>query len=181
MSKLPERIIESLKKHKGVLKVEPIDDDFIEEIKNEDLSVKTSFGMPIDNQALHHCFSKDFALCIYADFSFEHCTESTMMMKDIKGNIIGHDVAENQISKYKDNEDLIWISDNFVIYTNVDMDKDMRFVMMPRKYYGFSYEDGVSEAMMFYPMPTTDGLIRNKYGDPKNSQLATIVMGINLR
>ncbi len=181
MSKLPEQVIDSLKKHKGVIKVEPIDQEFIEVIKDEDLSVDTSFGMPIDNQALFDCFSRDFSLCIYADYSFEHSNQSIMMMKDSKGNLIGHDIPENQIKDYQNKEDLIWISSNFVLYTNVEMDEEATFVMMPQKYLGFSYEDGVSEATVFYPMPTTDCLIRNKYGDPKDSQIATVIMGIDLR
>lgn len=181
MSKPPEHIIETLKKHKGVLKVESIDDDFIEEIKKEDMSVETSFGMPIDNQALLDCFSKDFALCIYADYSFEHPVHSTMMMKDSNGNVIGHDIADSEIKEYQSREDLIWISDNFVIYPNVSMDEDLRLVMMPQKYHGFSSEDGVSEATIFYPMPTTDCLIKNKYGDPRDSQIASAIMGISLR
>ena len=181
MSKHPEKIIETLMKHKGVLKVEPIDDDFIEVIKEEDLSVNTSFGMPIDNQALYNCFSRDFTLCLYADYTFEHSDCSIMMMKDSLGNVIGHDVAECHIKEYQDKEDLIWISDNFVIYTNVSMDNDIRLVMMPREYRGFSFDDGVSEASIFYPMPTTDSIIRNKYGDLKDSQVATVIMGIDFR
>ena len=180
MSKLPEKIIETLKKHKGVIKVESIDDDFIEEIKDEDLSVNTSFGMPIDNQALHNCFSRDYALCLYADYSFEHSNHSMMVMKDSLGNVIGHDVAECQMKEYQDKEDLIWISDNFVIYTNVSMDNDLRLVMTPQEYRGFSSDDGVLEATVFYPMPTTDCIIKKKYGNPNNSQIATVIMGIDL-
>ena len=181
MSKLPEQIIETVKKHKGVHKVESLDDDFIEEIKNEDLSVETSFGMPIDNQALLECFSRDFALCLYADYSFEHPVDSTMMMKDSKGNVVGHDIADGQMEEYQTREDLIWISDNFVMYTDVNMGEDLRLVMMPQKYLGFSYDDGVLEATLFYPMPTTDCLIKNRYGDPMDPQIATAIMGINLR
>ncbi len=181
MSKLPEHIIETLKKHKGVQKVEPLDNDIIDKIKEEDLSVGTSFGMAIDNQALYDCFSKDFVLCVYANYSFQHSVNSTMMMKDSNGNVVGHDISEVQIKEYQDKEDLVWLSDNFVLYPNVDMNEDLRLVMMPQEYRGFSYEDGVSEATIFYPMPSTDCMIRNKYGDLMDPQIATLIMGINLR
>ena len=181
MSKRPEQIIKTLKKHKGVLEVDLLDNDFIEAIKKEDLSVESSFGMPIDNQALYNCFSKEFALCIYANYSFEHPVSSVMIMKDSNNHVVGHDVSESQMETYQNREGMFWLSDNFVLYPDVDMNSNIRLVMMPQEYHGFSNEDGVSEATVFYPMPSTDCLIRNKYGYPMDSQIATVIMGIDLR
>lgn len=180
MKSSSERIAATLKKHKGVLKVEIPEEDFLLVLEDEDMDMDTSFGMPIDNRAIKDCLSRDLVLCVYADMSFEKPSCRTMMMTDSKGNIVGHDVAESQMEEYRSRTDIVWLSDDFVLYPNAGMTDDMTFVMLPQEYRGFSETDGVSEAVICYPATTTDCLIKQKYGDPMDSMVATLLMGISL-
>ncbi len=176
----PKEVAEILRRHNGVIRVEVPDRDFLSAVKEDDLCVDTSFGMPIENEAMKACFSCDFVLCVYVDTSFEQPENIIMMMQDSMGNVFGHSVPASQIENYLGREDVVWLSYDFVLYPNVDAGEDMSLVMLPQEYHGFSEGDGISEALVFYPAVTTDCIIKEKYGDPGDSGVATMLMGIRL-
>ncbi|MGE4577441.1 MAG: hypothetical protein AB7D42_02780, partial [Candidatus Methanomethylophilaceae archaeon] len=84
-----DEIIESLKRHRGVRKVALLEEDLVDIIKEEESQIVSVSGMPIVNEAMEVCLSKDIKLCIYCDYSFEHPDDSTMFMKDGEGRIVG--------------------------------------------------------------------------------------------
>lgn len=176
----PEGIAEILKRHDGVVRVEIPDRVFLCTLVEDDMCVDTSFGMMIENKAIKACLSCDFVLCVYANMSFEKSENTVMVMQDSKGNVFGHDIPRSQIKDYEGREDVIWLSDDFILYPNADVGEDTMLVMLPQKYERFTQDDGVSEALIFYPAVTTDSLIREKYGYPNDNDIATLLMGINL-
>jgi hypothetical protein len=175
-----DRVIEALGKHKGVKQVMLLDEDLAETIKDEESQVVSSFGMPIENKALEECLSKEVKLCIYCDYSFEHPDDSIIFMKDGEGKIVGQDVAESKRSQFEGKEGIIWLSDDFVLYPGVDMGPDIRMIMVSQRYHGFSEEDGVSDAVVFFPATSTDSIIKSRYGYPQDQQIATAIMGLSL-
>ncbi len=181
MSVTPDKVAEILRKHSGVVRVEIPDRNFLCTLEEDDLCVDTSFGMPIDNKAMDACLACDFVLCVFANTSFEQPSDKIMMMQDSSGLVLGHDVAPSQMDEYMAREDLIWLSEDFVIYPSTEMGDDIILVMLPQIYNGFSEEDGVSEAVIFYPATTTDSIIKEKYGEFDDPQIATLLMGIKLK
>ncbi|MGI6472276.1 MAG: hypothetical protein ACOX1N_04345 [Candidatus Methanomethylophilaceae archaeon] len=174
----PEEVAEILRRHNGVVRVEVPDADFLRILKEDDMCVDTSFGMPIENKAMEDCLSCDFVLCVYVNLSFEKPENTIMMMRDSKGNVFGHSIPDSQIESYNGREDIIWLSYDFVLYPAVEAGEDMILVMLPQEYRGFSEQDGISEALVFYPAVTTDCIIKEKYGDPGDPSVATLLMGI---
>jgi hypothetical protein len=175
-----EAIIESLSKHRGVRQIVLIDEELINVIKDEESQVVGALGMPIENEAMLECLSKEIKLCIYCDYSFEHPDDSIMFMKDGEGNIVGQDVAECKKSQFEEKEGLIWLSEDFVLYPNADMGSEVRMVMVSQRYHGFSEEDGVSEALLFFPATSTDCIIKSRYGYPQDPEVGTAIMGLSL-
>ncbi|MDN5357654.1 MAG: hypothetical protein PWR17_823 [Candidatus Methanomethylophilaceae archaeon] len=175
-----DEIIESLKRHRGVRKVALLEEDLVDIIKEEESQIVSVSGMPIVNEAMEVCLSKDIKLCIYCDYSFEHPDDSTMFMKDGEGRIVGQDIADSKRSQFEGKDGIIWLSDDFILYPGADMGPDIRIVMVPQVYHGFSEEDGVSEAVVFSPATTTDCIIKSRYGDPQDPQIASAIMGLTL-
>lgn len=176
-----ERIIETLGKHRGVRKAVLLDQDAVDIIKDEECHVVSSFGTPFENEALTECFSKDIALCIYCDYSFERPDDSILFLKDGEGRIMGQDVAASKKSEFEGKSNIVWLSDDFIMYPEADMGPGMRMVMVSQVYRGFSNEDGVSEAVVFFPATSTDCILKSRYGDCHDPQIATAIMGISLR
>ncbi len=163
------------------MKVEIPDREFLCALEKDDMCVDTSFGMTIDNKAMDACLSCDFVLCVYVNTFFEKPDDIIMMMQDPFGNIVGHSVAQSQMNDFSGREDLIWLSDDFVLYPDVEMKESTILVMLPQIYKGFSEQDGVSEAVIFYPATTTDFIIKEKYGGFDDPNIATLLMGIKLK
>ena len=177
----PEKIAEILRKHSGVVRVEIPDRDFLSALEEDDMCVDTSFGMPIENKAMDACLSCDFVFCVYADMSFERPENTIMVMQDSAGNVFGHDIPDSQIESYNGREDIIWLSYDFILYPEAaDVCEQMTLVMLPQEYRSFTEGDGVSEALVFYPAVTTDCIIKDRYGDPNDSSIATLLMGVKL-
>lgn len=177
----PEEVAEILRGHNGVVRVEIPDGDFLSALEEDDMSVDTSFGMPIENKAMEACLSCDMVFCVYADTSFERPENTIMVMQDSEGNVFGHDIPDSRIEEYIGREDVIWLSYDFILYPKAaDVCEEMTLVMLPQEYRSFTKDDGVSEALVFYPALTTDGIIKEKYGDPDDSSIATLLMGVKL-
>ena len=175
-----EDVAASLSKHNGVKKVVIPDVQIKKRIWEEESQIVSSFGMPVVNEGMKLCYSFDHVLCVYCDESFEQPKGSTMYMKDVKGRVVGQDVPPAMRDTIQQDENTIWLCDDFVMYAGVDMDSDIVVVMTPFEYHGFSEEDGVIEAAAFYPAPTTDGIIRSAYGGPYEAEIGTVIMGVRL-
>ncbi|MEA4977620.1 MAG: hypothetical protein VB016_03615 [Methanomassiliicoccaceae archaeon] len=175
-----DKIIESLMRHRGVRKVTLLEDDLVDIIKEEESQIVSAFGIPIVNEAMEECLSKDIKLCIYCDYSFEHPDDSIMFMKDGEGRIVGQDIADSKRSQFEGKDNIIWLSEDFILYPDADMGPDIQIVMVSQIYHGFSEEDGVSEAVVFSPATTTDCIIKSRCGDPRDSQIASAIMGLTL-
>ena len=155
-------ILDTLKKTEGVHDVFIIDDDLLQKIYAEEESVgRISAGMRYENRAMDECMVRDEVMCVFCDPSFEPRTEPTMLMEDECGHLVGFDVPLCKRDRYACLSNTVWLSDDFVMFTNVSVN-EVIFVMVPQRMTRIGPDDGICDPIMTYPSRSTDELIRRE-------------------
>jgi len=175
-----ESVISKLKEENGVRAVFHLTGEHLNAVVAEEQSVDTSsMGMPLVNRALEESLKRNTFVCIFCEYSFEHPTDHVMIMEDKKGNIVGHDVPECMMNKFKDDPDIIWLCDDFAIYPQNEMSEEVVIVMLPQKATIIGAAEGAEDPVILYPATTTDMLLREIFGTPEGKNTATTIIAFN--
>ena len=157
-----------------------LEGEFYERVMKAEGSVtECAFGMPFINRALEEVCKRSVSLCLFTSGNFEDVTEHIMILEDAHGKIVGHDVPKCMAGDYKDNEEIIWLSEDFALYPNADMWK-VNMVMLPNKAKFVGEKEGVRDPVMLYPATTTDILLKEHFGVPLNERICTAILAFDI-
>ena len=157
-----------------------LEGDFYGEFVEEESSVvESSMGMPLVNRALEEVRKREMAVCLFCKSSFEVPTDHVMVMEDMCGNVIGHDVPTCMADDFKDDPNIFWLCDDFAIYPNRTRD-DVVMVMLPQKVRFVGEKEGVKDPILLYPATTTDILLRELFHIPIDEPgIASAILAFN--
>ncbi len=160
---------------KGVLRVERLERSVVGVVADMEDSIReVTAGMRLENSGMATCASCDDVFVILADGDFPRPEAITMEMVDDRGVTVGHDVPPSQVERYRERDDVIWISDNFVLFPLKLDPHDVRMVMRAtRMEVPFDHEPWI-----FYPSPETADTLNTVLGVGDRT-LSTIVVGVN--
>jgi len=175
-----EEIIEMLKDLKGVVKVFPLDGEFLKGLKEIESNVKASLGISVKNTGLEECLKREHIICIIKNTSFRPPPESTVLLVGDDELIMGQEVLPGQEKHFKDRDDVIWLSDEFVIFVNRRPRKSECFVMPPVSFPELECLDGVKNVVSCSPSAVGDITLRRYYGMDDDPRLASILVGFDL-
>lgn len=165
---------------RGVIRVEVLPADLCERIAAEEATVTSTFGTPVVNSGLDDCLERGTAIVAFVDETFWEPQETYMVLRNSDGTVVGYDIPTSRIPEYETRDDLMFISDGFVMRTDVSMDEAPAMEMRSRVYRG---EDGSlpeeTNAVIWYPSPSTSDMIHDAFGVP-DTGLATAMLGVDL-
>lgn len=176
-----DEIIAKLGSDKAVKAVFPLVGEFYKEVIKEESSViESTMGMPLINRALEEVLKREVAVCVFCGYAFETPTDHVMVMEDACGNMVGHDVPARMFDDYKDNPDLFWLCEDFVVYPNKAMD-DIAIVMLPHRAQCVGEKEGAKDPTLLFPATTTDILLRKHFGVPLDDPgLASAILAFDI-
>ena len=157
-----------------------LEGEFCDQVMKAEGSVnECAFGMPFVNRALEEVCKRTVSLCLFTSGNFEDVTEHIMILEDARGNIVGHDVPKCMADDYKDNEEIVWLSDDFALYPNADLFK-VNMIMLPNKAKFIGENEGIRDPVMLYPATTTDILLKEHFGVPLNERICTAILAFDI-
>ncbi|MCL1811609.1 MAG: hypothetical protein FWG41_05275 [Methanomassiliicoccaceae archaeon] len=159
-----------------------LEGEFYDEVVAEEDSVTESFtGMPLVNKALEEVLKRKAAVCIFCTSAFEAPTDHIMVMEDVCGNRVGHDVPACMADDFKDDPSIFWLCDDFAMYPDKADMLDVMMVMLPQKANSIGESEGVKDAVLLYPATTTDILLREHFGiSPNEPGIASAIIAFNI-
>ncbi|MCL1904825.1 MAG: hypothetical protein FWG19_01710 [Methanomassiliicoccaceae archaeon] len=130
----------------------------------EEGGVTGSFsGMPFVNRAFKEVIKRKIAVCIFARGPFEPDSDHILIMEDSNGNVVGHDVPECMMDRYKNDPEIFWLSDDFAVYPDRAGMHDVVMVMLPKKVTSIGEKEGIKDPIMLYPATTTDMILKRHF------------------
>ncbi len=171
-------VAEKLASFPGVISVEIPEASDLEVFYTEEGNVESIADMPLENEAMEVSRSRKHHLILTVLDGFDNTPHHEVVMRDGTGRTVGWDVPPGLEHEIEGRDDLIWMGDDFVI-DPAAMEGEIRTVLIAQELDLIGEEDGVKDPVVMYPSPSTDRLIRERYGIPDDPKYATAVVAFD--
>lgn len=175
-----DAIVKILREVEGALHAEIMDECITKTIRDEEESVRSMTGADVINKAYHHASACEVRICIFCDRSITTHEDSSMTLEDLEGNVLGMILKGDDIDKYKDRSDVLWVSDDFIMFPNIEPKGGERFILQPIPFPTLTEEDGCKDVVLSSPAPSSDLLLKKYFGRDVQEKTATLVLGYNI-
>lgn len=174
----PKDPLDILSGLRGVVKVFYLDEETLEEIRKEEETVKAVGGIAVRNEGFEEALKRDKVICIVKDPRFRPPPEPTVLLTTDKGDMMGVEVFPHTMKDYRERDNVVWLSDGFVVFTDVRPTEDSKeyFLMPPVSFPELNEGNGCLNVISCSPAPTCDAMIRKKFGMEDDPKLASILV-----
>ncbi len=152
--------------------------DELEKFLALESTMSTSSGMPLVNRALEDARERTCHVIILQKGLMKHPPFHTMTMIDTLGNTVGFDVPDNLRHEVEGRDDLVWLSDDFVMDPNLCMG-EVSMVLHSCPVSEFDDLPDVADMVLMFPATPVDELIRETYGVPKTREFNSAILSFN--
>ena len=175
------QLLERLRSEVGVVAAEVIPDDLFSMIVEGERGVTGAMGsMPVINTGLQDRIDRNTRICIFEDDTMWHPDSRTMNMRDGTGRIIGHTIGRSEALEFMRRDDVVFLSDDFVMYTDASMEgtPTMEMLSIPYRGRGEWIPEGMN-SILWYPCTSSSQMIHKHFGLP-NRRTAAAVLALDL-
>ena len=176
-----DEVLEHLRAERGAVRVELLPDDLCDTVVREEATVTAVDGMlPVKNTGLDDFLTRNTKLVVFDDGTLFIPDCSTMEMVNGKGEVFGHDIRLCDAPEYRGRDDVMFISDDFVMFTDRDMDGESYMNIKSAPFYGTdNWVPRDSDCVIWFSSSTSSDIIHDYFGQEKTT-LATAFIGLNL-
>ena len=171
--------LEIIRGLRGVVHAFYLDDTILEHLKEEEAKVRAMGDIEVQNEGFNQALQRESVICIVKDPRFRPPPEPTVVLESGSGNLIGEEVFPFTAKKYEGRDDVVWLSDGFVLFPKVPADGGEQFVMPPVSFPELNESNGCKDVISCSPAPTSDLMIRQYYGLKDDAKLASVLVAFN--
>ena len=177
-------IVDFLENLEGVLKVKRLNADNILNIIDIE-SERREELVPVFNKGIQECFKRDVTLVIFKKGFFRPPPSPTMFLL-YDGEVLGHDIfLESEKEKFKNDEDVQFLSDDFIIYRDVlnnhNLEKGNEYLMLPPVAFPeLDTFENICNVISSSPSTKSDEYLKEEFGFAQDSSVATILVSFNI-
>lgn len=172
-------LIEALTALDGVIAAEQLDDEAMKVVTGIETSIRTvSGGMRIENRGILDCAGMSRNYVLFCGSGFPRPEQVTMEMVDDAGEVVGHDVPPCMVDVFRSRDDVIWMSDGFVLYPGLVCDRDVRMVMLSSRM-KVSGPLGEFDVRSFYPSASSAEYLLGLFGREPDRSVAAVILGVD--
>ncbi|MBQ7701652.1 MAG: hypothetical protein IJT54_04535 [Candidatus Methanomethylophilaceae archaeon] len=177
---LPITILKGLR---GVVDAFYLDDAILEKVRKEEATVMAIGSIDVINEGFNEALKRDKVACIVKDPRFRLPPEPTVLLKAEDGTLMGMEVFPETAEPYKDKDNILWLSDGFIIFTDVmpNPGQSQAFIMPPIPFPELNESNGCYDVISCSPAPTCDKMIREWHGMDDNKRLASVLVAFNVK
>jgi hypothetical protein len=172
-----DEVVDYVSKMEGSRHVFPLLDEAKENLIRIEEGVKASFGINCCNKGVMQCLARQNIIVIIKDSRFRPPPEPTVLLVADEDMIIGMEIFPDQKAQYLDREDVIFLSDEFVLFPNLRPKNRECFVMPPVSFPEVEMMPGTKNVVSCSPSPPGDMYVRSLHGLPDDPKLASILLG----
>jgi len=175
-----DSIVEMLSRLRGSIHVFHLDPSCKEMIKEIESGIKATLGLQVKNRGLEECLKRQYIICIIKARRFRPPPEPTVLLMGDEDLIAGEEVVPSNKHKFEDREDVIYLSEEFVLYLDRKPKSKEYFVMPPVSFPELEEIPGVSNVVSCSPSAPADMTLRQLHGFKDDPRLASILVGFDV-
>lgn len=175
---LPLQIVKGLK---GVIEAFYLEDDILAKVREEEATVRAVGNISVINEGFNEALKREKVICIVKDPRFRPPPTPTVTLMSTDGKCMGLEVFPETAGEYMGREDILWLSDGFVIFTDVvpEPGSGQAFIMPPVPFPEINETNGCKDVISCSPAPTCDKMIREWHGMDDNGKYASVLIAFN--
>ena len=169
-----------LKTVQGVLDVAEMDDKISNDVWDVEKRVRTTLKTEYKNIGFDIAMKKHNRLCVFYDDTYVFGKRSIVKLVADDGTVMGTTLYPNEIQEYKGRDDVIWISDDFVLFPYAVGKGGEAFVLYP-----FDMPEvkenvpSVKSVMGTSPTAESDTVLKKRFGKPLTGGMYTVVVAFD--
>jgi hypothetical protein len=173
-------VIAMLKGMKGTIHAFPLENACRSKITDIEKDIKAALGIPVINLGVEKCLERQYVICIIKKASFRPPPEPTVVLISDDGTILGEEVLPNRKKEFIANnkEEIIWLSEEFVMYPERKGNQREFFVMPPVSFPEVTGM-GMKNVVSCSPSAPSDMMLREMHGYEDDPKLASILIGFD--
>jgi hypothetical protein len=173
-------VVARIKEMKGTIHVFPLNDSCRSKITDIEKNIKASLGIPVINAGVEECLERKYVICIIKKANFRPPPEPTVMLISDDGIILGEEVLPTRMKEFlaTNKEEIIWLSEEFVMYPE-RKGKSREFFVMPPVSFPEVTEMGMKNVVSCSPSAPSDMMLREMHGYEDDPKLASILIGFD--
>lgn len=175
-----EAILADLRSAKGVVAAELMDDDISCEIDRSERLIRTQGGMEFRNDGYLEAMRRQVRICIFCTEEFEFPDDRSIYFMTEDGTVMGHNVTARETESFLARDDIIWVSDDFIMYADSKGCGEEIFVYKGVRYPSVEAYPGCANGLMVIPAGPSDLVLKGRYGVPDRREIATAVMAFDI-
>jgi hypothetical protein len=172
-----DEVVDFISKMDGSRHVFPLMAEAKENLIRIEESVKATFGINCTNKGVLQCLARENIIVIIKDSRFRPPPEPTVLLVADDDMVIGMEIFPHQKEEYQAREDVIFLSDEFVLFPNLRPKSRECFVMPPVSFPEVELMRGTKNVVSCSPSPPGDMYVRSLHGLPDDPKLASILVG----
>lgn len=172
--------LEIVRRMKGVVHAFYLDKEILENMRKEEETVSAAGGnIGVQNDGFTEALKRDHVIAIIKDPRFRPPPEPTVILESDSGEIMGLEVFPFTAKDYLNRDDVVWLSDAFVLFPQVKGMGGEKFIMPPVPFPELNGSNGCKDVLSCSPAPTCDLMMRTYYKLPDDPKLASVLIGYN--
>jgi len=171
--------LEIIRNMKGVVNAFYLDKDVLDQMTKEESKVTAMGSIAVRNDGFNEALKKDHVIAIIKDPRFRPPPEPTVILVSGAEEVMGLEVFPFTAKEYLNREDVVWLSDAFVLFPDVKGNGGEQFVMPPVSFPELNESNGCKDVVSCSPAPTCDLLMRTYYKLKDDPKLASVLVGYN--
>ena len=165
----------------GVIEVFPVNGETFETLRDIENNVKATLNMDVLNTGVEECLKRQHIFCIIKDSRFRPPPEPTVLLVGDDGLIMGKEIIPTDNEDYKENEEVIFLSEEFIIYKDVKPNDREYFLMPPVSFPELEEDHDVRNVVSCSPSAPGDLMLRKFHGLNDDPSLASILIGFDMK
>lgn len=171
--------LEIIRNMKGVVHAFRLDNDILDQMKEEEAKVVAMGNIVVQNEGFDEALKRDHVIAIIKDPRFRPPPEPTVILLSDSNEVMGLEVFPFTAKEYLNREDVVWLSDAFVMFPDVKGMGGEKFIMPPVSFPELNTSNGCKDVISCSPAPTCDLMMRKYYKLQDDPKLASVLVGYN--
>ncbi len=175
-----ERAVDIIKGMTGTRMAFLLSPEVITSVQRIEDSIKSQIGLDVVNEGVKQCLRRQYVICVIKDTRFRPPPEPTVLMMGDSDLVLGTEILPGQHSNYKEMDNICWLGDDFVVFTDKVPKTKEFFLMPPVSFPELEQIPGAVNIVSCSPSPLGDLIIKNYYGLEDDPKLASILVGFDM-